>query len=57
MAMKNTQKQKRPSLGVTVVKDMRDYSKEPVFVKKKEAMIALLEKYGLPDGSKFKRQD
>jgi hypothetical protein len=42
--------------AVTVVKKMRDYSKEPFFVKKKEDAMAFLEKYGLPDGTKFKRK-
>ena len=43
--------------AITYVKKMRDYSKEPFFIKKKEEAIAFLEKHGLPDGSKFKRED
>lgn len=42
--------------AVTVVKKMRDYSKEPFFVKKKQQMTELLEKYGMPNGSKFKEK-
>ncbi len=57
MAANNIKKQKTPTPGVTVVENMRDYSNEPFFIKKKEQMIALLEKHGLPDGSKFKRED
>lgn len=55
MEKENIRKQTVPA--ITYVKKMRDYSKEPFFIKKKEDMIALLEKYGLPDGSKFKRED
>lgn len=53
MELNDIRKQTVPA--VTVVKKMRDYSKEPFFVKKKEEMMKLLEKYGLPDGTKFKR--
>ena len=41
--------------AITYVKKMRDYSKEPFFMKKLEDMMDFLEKAGLPDGSKFKR--
>lgn len=34
--------------NITVVKKMRDYSKEPFFVKKAEEAMALIKKYGPP---------
>lgn len=54
--MDKNERREKTVPAITVVKKMRDYSKEPFFVKKKEQMIELLEKYGLPDGSKFKRE-
>lgn len=42
--------------AVTVVKKMRNYDNEPFFIKKKEDAMAFLEKYGLPDGTRFKRK-
>lgn len=33
---------------ITVVKNMRDYSNEPVFKKKAEKAKAFIEKHGLP---------
>lgn len=40
-----------PDLQITVVKNMRDYSKDPVFVKKHERMKALLEKHPIQNNS------
>ena len=34
--------------NITVVKRMRDYSKDPFFIKKAEEMKALIKKYGVP---------
>ena len=36
------------STNVTIVKKLRDYSKEPAFKKKAESAIAFLNKHGLP---------
>ena len=43
--MPTTNKKHLP--GITVNPDMRDYSKDPYFVKKAERARALLVKYGL----------
>jgi len=40
--------------GITRVKNMRDYSNDPFFKKKKEMGLALLEKQGLPESFKKK---
>lgn len=45
---------KEKSSNVTVVKKMRDYSKEPAFKKKAENAIAFLKKNGLPKAFKKK---
>ena len=34
---------------ITIVKKMRDYSKDPAFVKKAEEATAFLKKTGIPD--------
>jgi hypothetical protein len=52
MAANNLKKQTVPA--VTVVKKLRNYDNEPLFVTKKQKAIELLEKYGLPDGRKLK---
>lgn len=39
---------KEASTNVTVIKKMRDYSKDPAFKKKAENAIAFLNKHGLP---------
>lgn len=39
---------KEKSANVTVVKKMKDYSKEPAFKKKAAKAIAFLKKHGLP---------
>ena len=39
---------KKTSLKVVIVKKMKDYSKEPFFVKKAEDAKAILKKHGLP---------
>jgi hypothetical protein len=39
---------KKTSLKVVIVKKMKDYSKEPFFIKKAEDAKAILKKYGLP---------
>jgi hypothetical protein len=38
--------------SVTIVKKMRDYSKEPAFKKKAEDATAFLKKHGLPKSFK-----
>jgi hypothetical protein len=43
-----TRKKKPNSKGVIVVKNMRDYSNDPYFIKKAEKAKATIEKYGLP---------
>ncbi|HYF32161.1 MAG TPA: hypothetical protein VD993_13655 [Chitinophagaceae bacterium] len=40
--------------NIIVVKKMRDYSKEPAFVKKAEEATTLIKKHGLPKGRKKK---
>lgn len=49
---KHLDKNKLPGT-ITVVKRMKDYSKDPVFVKKAEQAAAFLKKAGLP--SRFKK--
>ena len=39
---------KEKSSNVTVVKKLKDYSKQPAFKKKAEKAIAFLKKHGLP---------
>jgi hypothetical protein len=41
--------------GITVNPNMRDYSKDPFFVKKAERARALIAKYGLPKEDKPKK--
>ncbi len=41
--------------GITVNPNMRDYSKDPFFVKKAEKARALIAKYGLPKEGKPKK--
>lgn len=41
-------KEKKHLPGITVVQDMRDYSKDPFFVKKLESARAFIAKHGLP---------
>ena len=41
--------------NITIVKKMRDYSKEPVFKKKAENAIKFLKKHGLPESFKKKK--
>ena len=42
---------KEPKVSnVTIVKKMRDYSKEPVFKKKAENAVLFIKKNGLPAG-------
>ncbi|MGB8195139.1 MAG: hypothetical protein WCF67_24600 [Chitinophagaceae bacterium] len=36
--------------NITIVDNMRDYSKDPVFVKKAQNARKFIEKYGLPEG-------
>jgi hypothetical protein len=40
---------KEKSSNVTVVKKLKDYSKQPAFKKKAEKAIAFLKKHGLPN--------
>lgn len=40
--------------AVTIVKKMRDYSKDPFSVKKKQDAIEFIRKYGLPNSAKKK---
>jgi hypothetical protein len=42
--------------GVVIVKEMRDYSKEPAFVKRAEEAAAFLKKHGLPESFKKKNK-
>ena len=42
--------------NITVVKKMRDYSKEPAFVKKAKEASMLLKKHGLPKRAKKKNK-
>ena len=42
--------------AITYVKKMRDYSKDPFFVKKKQMAIELIEKYGPPNSVKLKKK-
>lgn len=35
--------------NVTIVKKLRDYSNDPVFLKRKEEAIKFLKKHGLPE--------
>lgn len=44
-----TAKSKKETPGITVVKKMKDYSKDPYFVKKAERARAFLEKHPLPE--------
>ena len=46
--MATTRANKGKSKNVTIIKKMRDYSKEPAFVKKAEKAVAFLKKHGLP---------
>jgi len=45
---------RKKSTDITVVKKMKDYSKEPAFVKKAEEAAALINKHGLP--KRFKKK-
>ena len=42
--------------GITVNPNMRDYSKDPFFVKKAERARALIAKYGLPKEEKPRKR-
>ncbi len=41
--------------GITINPNMRDYSKDPFFVKKAEKARAAVSKYGLPKEDKHKK--
>lgn len=41
--------------GITVVHNMRDYSKDPFFIKKAERARAFIAKHGLPKEDKPKK--
>lgn len=41
--------------NITVVKRMRDYSKDPYFIKKHEEAKAFIKKYGLPERGKKRK--
>jgi hypothetical protein len=51
----NTSKNNKHLPGITVSSDMRDYSKEPFFVKKAEKARAFIAKHGLPKEIKPKK--
>ncbi len=51
----NTAKNKKHLPGITVGSDMRDYSKDPFFVKKLEKARAFIAKHGLPKEIKPKK--
>lgn len=42
-------------IKITIVKEMRDYSKDPYFVKKAEEMKEFLKKHPIPESSKKKK--
>jgi hypothetical protein len=44
-----TEKKKTVKKKVVVDKNMRDYSKEPVFIKKHQEAWAFIQKHGLPE--------
>lgn len=52
---KTTNNNTQRNFQVTVVHDMRDYSKDPYFVKKLEKAKAFIEKNGLPKGWEIKK--
>ena len=63
MPGKNTKKElsvaeirKKLSGNITVVKDMRDYSKDPTVLKRAKEAKAFLKKHGLPESFKKKRK-
>ena len=41
--------------NVTIVKELRDYSKEPVIRKKVEEAKKIIKKYGIPESFKKKK--
>lgn len=42
--------------NIIIVKEMRDYSKDPYFIKKAEDARAFIEKHGLPESFKKKKK-
>lgn len=49
MSSAAVKKKKVKDNGIVVVKKMRDYSKEPAFIKKAEDTAAFIKKHPLPD--------
>lgn len=47
-----TERKKKHEIKVTIVKDMRDYSQDPFFLKKAESAKAFLKKHPLPPSEK-----
>jgi hypothetical protein len=47
-----TERKKKHEVKVTIVKNMRDYSQDPFFVKKTESAKAFLKKHPLPPSEK-----
>ena len=52
--MSTAKPQKDKSDNVTIIRKMKDYSKEPAFIKKAESAAAFLKKNGLPKTFKKK---
>lgn len=50
----STRIKKIKSPKITIVKDLPDYSKDPVFIKKAEETSAIIKKYGVPE--RFKKK-
>lgn len=42
-------------LQVTIVKELRDYSKHPLVIKKREEAIRFLKEHGIPESFKKKK--
>ena len=50
-----TLKKDKPANNVSIVRKMKDYSKEPIFKKKAAEALAFIKKHGLPKARKKSR--
>jgi hypothetical protein len=53
--MSTSKTNKDQFLNITIVKELRDYSKDPYFVKKAEEAKAFIKKHGIPEDFKKKK--
>jgi hypothetical protein len=55
MSATTSNKDQYQPLKITIVKELRDYSKDPFFIKKREEAIKFIEKHGIPEDFKKKK--